>query len=136
VINCQNRILTKVEYIPLLSACEGLQLHKGKIYDIFFSYLTSKDLVALGYIDNKLKETTVQLTQNMQVQTPSGFELVSKLNFGDKIVIYDHTLKREHVRTLSSKRTIKKSKLYCALPISTESHYIINGILIKNAGLS
>lgn len=123
-------------YVPLISVCEGLRLHKGKIYDIFFSYVLSEDLIALSYINNNIKHKTTHLTKNMEVNTPSGYLSVDKLNFGDKIIVYDDKLKREDIRSVSGKRRVKRCKVYCALPISTDTHYIINGILIKNAGLS
>ncbi len=139
MISCSTKILAKIGYVPLISVAEGLHLHKGKIYDIFFSYVKTEDLVAISYISeykDKVIEKTIQLTPNLELQTPSGFQVINKLNFGDKIIVYDNKLDKENVRTISCKRPIKRDKLYCALPISTHTNYIINGIILRNVGLS
>lgn len=128
-----HRILGEENYIPLKDVKRNEKLYKGRIYTTIKEEVTS-GIVILVFL-YKLKERRVKLSSDLYITTFDGIKKVQDVNVYDRIIIYNDRKRIEEVTTVTLK-TLYQKPLKCILPITTKKIYIIEGLILNNAGLS
>lgn len=136
MIAAKNNILTDKGYVRLACLSNEEKLPEGKVYELYFSQVTTDKLYRISFVDDEGRRVSIILDDSHEFIAPEGNFKPGQAIIGKRFFFYNKKKKRKEVRTICGMVKLKKKEpIYCVYPIITQDKYIVEGALLRNVGL-